>query len=53
MDNSKSVADRIRPILQAMERSIDSARRIRVKEPAVAPVAGGAGAGGGHGHLRR
>jgi hypothetical protein len=33
MDNHRSVADRMRPILQAMERSIDSARRSRVKDP--------------------
>jgi len=39
MDNSKSVADRIRPILQAMERSIDSARRSRVKDPVHPPAA--------------
>ena len=38
MDNHKPVSDRIRPILQAMERSIDSARRTRVKEPS-APLA--------------
>lgn len=29
MDRQKPVADRIRPILEAMERSIDSARRKR------------------------
>lgn len=33
MDNHRTCAERIRPILQAMERSIDAARRGRVKEP--------------------
>jgi hypothetical protein len=33
MDTQKPVAERMRPILQAMERSIDSARRARVKSP--------------------
>jgi hypothetical protein len=33
MDTHKSAADRIRPILQAMENSINTARRTRVKEP--------------------
>jgi hypothetical protein len=36
MDNHKSAAERIRPILQAMERSIDSVRRSRVKDPMAA-----------------
>lgn len=33
MENQKSAADRIRPILQAMERSIDSARSRRTNVP--------------------
>lgn len=33
MERSKPVADRIRPILEAMERSIDSARRKRCNVP--------------------
>ena len=33
MDHPRSAAQRIRPILQAMERSIDSARRRRTHEP--------------------
>ena len=41
MDNPKPAAQRIRPILQAMERSIDSARRNRMtingQAPAPAP----------------
>jgi len=32
MDNSKPAAERIRPILQAMERSIDAARQRRLHE---------------------
>ena len=32
MKNSRSTAERIRPILQAMERSIESARRRRLHE---------------------
>jgi hypothetical protein len=32
MKTSRSTAERIRPILQAMERSIDSARRRRLHE---------------------
>ncbi len=38
MSNQRSTAERMRPILQAMERSIESARRRRLHEPAVAPV---------------
>jgi len=38
MSNPRSTAERMRPILQAMERSIDSARRRRLHEPASAPV---------------
>lgn len=38
MDNLRNAAQKIRPILQAMERSIDSARRRRTNEPE--PVAG-------------
>ncbi|MCI0365264.1 MAG: hypothetical protein L0219_15440 [Phycisphaerales bacterium] len=34
MDNQRSASERVRPILQAMERSIESARRSRVKQPA-------------------
>jgi hypothetical protein len=43
MDTHHSAADRIRPILRAMERSIDSARRNRVhgqgeaRQPSVPP----------------
>lgn len=32
MDKSRAAAERVRPILQAMERSIDSARRRRLHE---------------------
>ena len=32
MDKSKPAADRVRPILQAMERSIDAARQRRTRE---------------------
>jgi hypothetical protein len=32
MKNSRSTAERIRPILQAMERSIESARRRRLNQ---------------------
>lgn len=32
MDGKKKAADRIRPILEAMERSIDAARRQRIKD---------------------
>ena len=32
MDNVRSAAERVRPILRAMERSIDSARRKRLQE---------------------
>jgi hypothetical protein len=39
MSNPRSTAERMRPILQAMERSIESARRRRLHEPAIAPVA--------------
>lgn len=39
MDTQKNAADRMRPILQAMERSIDQARRNRVKLPEPAAVA--------------
>jgi len=38
MDNHKPAAERIRPILEAMERSIDSARRSRMHEPTGASV---------------
>jgi hypothetical protein len=40
MDKSRPVAERVRPILQAMERSIDAARRQRLNHdsgPARAP----------------
>lgn len=39
MDKSKPAADRVRPILQAMERSIDAARQRRTHggRPAPAP----------------
>ena len=40
MKNSRSTADRIRPILQAMERSIESARRRRLNELGAPPVSG-------------
>jgi hypothetical protein len=33
MENQKSVADRMRPVLAAMERSIDAARRSRTRQP--------------------
>jgi hypothetical protein len=33
MDKSRAAAERVRPILQAMERSIDSARRKRLHNP--------------------
>lgn len=32
MDQSRSAAERVRPILQAMERSIETARRRRLQE---------------------
>jgi hypothetical protein len=38
MSNPRSTAERMRPILQAMERSIESARRRRLHEPVTAPV---------------
>jgi len=38
MDKSKSAADRIRPILQAMERSIDAARAARTHQGRPAPA---------------
>ena len=37
METKKSNAEHIRPILQAMERSIDTARRNRVKQPTMMP----------------
>ncbi len=33
MDKSRPAADRVRPILQAMERSIDAARQRRLHSP--------------------
>jgi hypothetical protein len=33
MNNPRSTAERMRPILQAMERSIETARRRRLHEP--------------------
>jgi len=41
MDKSKAKLDRVRPILQAMERSIDAARRRRTMEdvPETPPAA--------------
>lgn len=42
MDTRKSAAERMRPILQAMERSIDSVRQVRLNQrpsSASAPVA--------------
>jgi hypothetical protein len=41
MDNPRNAAQKIRPILQAMERSIDSARRRRTNEPEPLPGSGG------------
>lgn len=35
MEQSRSTADRIRPILKAMERSIESARRNRLHDPSM------------------
>lgn len=39
MDKSKSAAERIRPILQAMERSIDAARAARTHQGRPVPPA--------------
>lgn len=39
MDTSRSAVERIRPILQAMERSIDSARRQRTQSPGISGTA--------------
>jgi hypothetical protein len=44
MDTPKSAAERIRPILQAMERSIDSARRHRTHKPGTPGIPGNPGA---------
>lgn len=40
MDHPRTAAQKIRPILQAMERSIDSARRRRTNEPEPVPGTG-------------
>jgi hypothetical protein len=49
MDTSKSAAERIRPILQAMERSIDSARRHRIHKPGHPGIPGTPGTPGNPG----
>lgn len=38
MESSRKNADRVRPILAAMERSIDAARRKRTNVPGAAPA---------------
>ena len=54
MDTHHTAADRIRPILRAMERSIDSARRNRVhgqgevRQPALPPPMAAVPATPGH-----